>query len=183
MPNELVQVLLKFKERVTESVKSISTEHSYIHEGLLFSISLKNTLGAGVTRKITFLTPSVKYIHYRPAIIVTSADKLTMNFYESSSGNTGGTPLTAYNRNRLSPITAQSIVTDGATVTTNGTKIGGSFVGGGTGVGGARSGSEVGEENELVLKQNTLYTMELVNGSTESNEVFLKMKWYEEGGA
>ena len=62
LQNALVQ---RWVERVTKGVKTIDTDHSYIHAGNAYGANVKNTLTAGTTRKITFLTPAEGYIHYR----------------------------------------------------------------------------------------------------------------------
>ena len=174
-------------ERVTEAAKSIYTDHAYIHEGKMYSASIVPTsIAAGATRKLTFVTPpstSNIYVHWRPSIVACSADKLTINFYEASSGNSGGTALTAVNRNRLSAHTASSVVTDGVTVTTNGDFVDRTYIGGGSGVGGSVTGAETGETNEIILKQNTIHTIELINNSSSANIVFIKLLWYEESMA
>ncbi len=169
---------------ITNALEGISTDHAYIHNGYMYAALIGPvSLAAGTVRKVTFLTPSVasgKYIHWRPSLISCSADKLTVTMYEGSSGNSGGTEKTAYNRNRISTKTSVSTIIDGATVTTNGTAIDAFYIGGGTGVGSTTSGSTLGENNELVLKQNTLYTIEIANGSAAANIVFAKLLWYEE---
>ena len=67
-------------------------------------------------------------------------------------------------RQTASARVAGSVVTVGATVATNGTLIDQVYVGGGTGVGGSSTGSETGVESEIVLKANTLHTIEVING-------------------
>lgn len=165
---------------VTNALESISTDHANIHEGNLFTSFTKFNLGAGATRKITFQTPTTKYIHFRPALVSTSADKVTVDLYETSSGNSGGSPLTATNRNRISTKTATSTVKDAETVTTNGTAIDQYYVGGGTGNGQSSAGSTLSAEDELILKRNTLYTIVITNGSSSAQDIQIKLKWYEE---
>lgn len=167
-------------ERVTEATRVIDTNHAYIHEGKMFNCAFRNILLAGATRKITALTPANKYIHYRPIDIMTSADKVTVNFYENSSGNSGGTSKTIINRNRTSNKVSESVIKDGETVTTNGNLISGVYLPGSTGVGQIRTGNVVTGADEWVLKQNTLYTLEIINGSDSSNDIGVNFHWYEE---
>jgi hypothetical protein len=54
------------------------------------------------------------------------------------------------------------------------------YIGGGTSVGGSSSGGALGQENEIVLKQNTLYTLLITNGSGSVNNILVVLKWYEE---
>lgn len=167
-------------ETLTGAVRNIDNDHAYIHGGKLFSASYKVTLTAGATSYIALITPNTsKVIHYRPVSIVTSADKLTFLFYEAGTF-TGGSDLTATNRNRRTSTVAESIVKTGVTSTLDGTLLYTGFIGGGTGVGQARSGAEMGEAKEWVLKKNTVYLIKLTNGSASSNEICLGLGWYEE---
>lgn len=167
-------------EALTRAVRTITNDHAYIHAGKAFKVLLPLTLTTGTTNKTTILTPATGYIHFRPSKISTSGDKVSVNIYEASSGNTGGTTKTPINANRNRTNSATAIVKDGVTVSTNGTLIDSFFVGGGTGVGGTGSGSSVDEIDELVLKQSTLYTIETINGSSATNTILLSLKWYEE---
>jgi hypothetical protein len=181
--SDVLDYLGNFSERVTSAVRTIDTEHSYIHSGIMFSTYKSISMTAGGTSKVQLTTPSSKYIHWRPSNIATRGDNVTVTLYEDSSTATAGGTMTAYNRDRVSSITSQMTILSSATVTTNGTAIDAAYIGGGTGTGGNRSGSETGEKNEMIFKQETNYTVEVVNGSTAANTVFLKLQWYEEADA
>lgn len=179
-------IMRNWTERVTKGVKAIDSDHAYIHEGYMFSAYTNQEIASEGVYKITFETPASatgKYIHWRPEFISTSGDSVTVKVYEGSSGDSGGSDFTPINRNRLSSLTSLSTVTLGATVTTNGTQIDESFIGGGTGVGGTTQGSESGDKNEIILKQGELYTIEVTNGSSSANDIFIKLLWYEEDNA
>jgi hypothetical protein len=178
--NELVAPYI---DGFTTALTFINNDHSYIHQGARYFALSKFNLISGAIRKITFLTPSVlsgKFIHLRPQQLSTSADKVTLNIYENSSGNTVGTVISPNNRNRNSLNTSLSLVTDGQNVTTNGVLIDQYYIGGGTAVGGNVIGSTNGGEDEVILKPSTLYTFEIINNSASSNEISVKLRWYEE---
>jgi hypothetical protein len=181
--SDLLDYLSNFSERVTSAVRTIDTEHSYIHEGIMFSTFKSISMTAGGTSKVQLQTPASKYIHWRPSNIATRGDNVTVTLYEDSSAATAGGTMTAYNRARVSTATSTVTILSSATVTTNGTAIDAAYIGGGTGTGGTRSGSETGEKNEIVMKQSTNYTIVVENGSTAANTVFLKLQWYEESDA
>ena len=167
-------------ETFTGALRNIDNDHAYIHEGKLFSASYKVTLTAGTSSYISFVTPNTeRVIHYRPASIATSADKLSYFLYESGTF-TGGSVLSIVNRNRRSITVAETVIKTGVTSTLDGTLLYTGFVGGGSGVGQSRSGSETGESQEWVLKKNTVYLIKLTNGSSSSNEICLGLGWYEE---
>lgn len=167
-------------EFLTGAVKIMDNDHAYIHQGKYFSVTFLLTITTGATTKVTFLTNSDKMIHYRPASIVASADKLSANIYEGSSVASGGTALTPICRNRQTPLTTDVVVTTGVTVGTNGTLIQTAYLPGSASVGQSRAGSTAGGTNEWVLKADTLYTYEFINGSTETNTVWVEFQWYEE---
>jgi len=179
-------IMRNWTERVTKGARFIDSDHAYIHEGYMFTAFTKQEIASSGVYKITFETPASatgKYIHWRPEFVSTSGDSVDIKVYEGSSGDSGGSDFTPINRNRLSSETSLSTVTLGATVTTNGTQIDQTFVGGGTGVGNTTQGSESGDKNEIMLKQGTLYTVEITNGSDSANNIFVKLLWYEENDA
>lgn len=180
LQNQLHNKFMNTFEYLTGAVKIMDNDHAYIHQGKYFSVTYQLTILTGATAKVTFLTNSDKSIHYRPASIVASADKLSLNVYEGSSGASGGTALTPLNRNRQSIIATDVVIKTGVTVTTNGTLIQTAYLPGSTGVGQSRAGASAGGTNEWVLKTDTLYTYEFINGSTESNVVWVEFQWYEE---
>ena len=90
-------------EHLTGAVRGIDNDHVYIHQGRLFTVPVFiSALAASGTYKITFMTPlaTAGYMHYRPSAIATSGDKVTVNFYEGSSGAAGGSVATPTNRKR-----------------------------------------------------------------------------------
>lgn len=174
----IVSVLV---DHFTNFLICITGDHAYTHKGMAYSVTnFDSALGAGSATKLTLLTPESNFIHLRLPTVSTSGDKVTVDLYEGSSGNSGGTPATPTNRNRNSSNTSACTIKTGVTVSTNGTLIDKFYVGGGTGVGSFRSGSESGDVDEIVLKSNTLYTVVVTNGSPSENNILTKLKWYEE---
>jgi hypothetical protein len=149
----------------------------------MFYASHKASIASGGTLKFTFTTPADKYIHFRPSFIAASGDKLTMTMTEVPTSISGGTAITAYNRNRVCTILPTVTIKQGVTLTESAIVVDATYLGGGTGVGQARSGAEGGEANEIVMKLNTIYSITLLNESAAANVAFLKMLWYEESGA
>jgi hypothetical protein len=184
--SDVLDYLNSFNERVTGAVRAIDTDHSYIHEGIMFSTYELQTISAGGTSKISLTTPGSAtgtFIHWRPSLISTSGDRVTVTLYEDNSVATGGAALTPINRDRMVTRTAQMTVKAGVTITSAGTAIDATYIGGGTSAGGNRNGAETGEKNEIVMKQSTEYSVVTYNGSTAAGTVFVKLLWYEELGA
>ena len=169
-------------ERITGAFRTIETEHAYIHEGIFFESYNKFTLAASAKRVITLKTPTAKYLHYRPTTLVTSADKVLIEFYEGATVTAAtGTAVTPSNHNRASALTSGVTLLDAPTVTADGTKFAQVYIPGATGLGGTRTGSSAGVSNsEWVLKPNTTYMIRVTNSSSGSNDIQVNFQWYEE---
>ena len=169
-------------ERVTSAFKTIETEHAYIHEGIFFESYNKFTLAAGATRVVTIKPAAGTYLHYRPTNLVTSADKVTIEFYEGATVTAAtGTAVTPSNHNRNSTLASKVTLLDAPTVTANGTKFTQVYIPGATGVGGSRTGASAGVSNsEWVLKPDTQYAIKVTNGSSGANDIQINFQWYEE---
>lgn len=168
-------------DRFTGSRKAMTSDHSYIHDGLLFETFYKASVNAAANMDISILTPAATagYVHLRPSAVSGSGDKITITLHEAVT-MTGGTGLTSYNHNRNSTKTAGVVAKHTPTVTNTGTAIGQGFIGGGTGVGGSVSGGERGEQNEWVLKPTTQYLLRINNASSAANIINANVLWYEE---
>ena len=166
-------------DQFTGARSSMNSDHVYIHKGRLFETFRNASVNAAATMDISFLTSATGYVHIRPSAVSTSGDKVTIAFYEGVI-MTVGTGMTAYNHNRNSVIVPTAIVKHTPTVTNTGTLIAQGYIGGGTGVGGSRSGGERGDINEWVLKPNTQYLLRLTNGSSAANIIQANVLWYEE---
>ena len=169
-------------ERITGAIRTIETEHAYIHEGIFYESYNKFTLAAGAKRVVTIKAPVGKYLHYRPTNLVTSADKVTIEFYEGATVTAEtGTAVTPSNHNRNSTLTSGVTLLDAPTVTADGTKFAQVYIPGATGTGGTRTGASAGLSNsEWVLKPNTVYMIRVTNGSSGSNDIQINFEWYEE---
>ena len=169
-------------ERITSAIRTIETEHAYIHEGIFFESYNKFTLAAGATKVVTIKPAAGTYLHYRPTNLVTSADKVTIEFYEGATVTAAtGAAVTPSNHNRNSALTSKVTLLDAPTVTADGTKFAQVYIPGATGTGGTRTGASAGVSNsEWVLKPDTVYMIRVTNGSSGSNDIQINFQWYEE---
>jgi hypothetical protein len=157
----------------------IDSDHAYIHKGLAFTLVVD--LGSiSTATKIGFITPTVasgKYIHWRPVGIQTSANYVKYKLYEGDAF-TEGVAATPINRNRTSSNTTKIQASKtGVTVTPAGTvlQIGGVGISGNPS---SRAGGGAAADQELLLKQNTSYVLEL--DPAGATVVTLELFWYEE---
>jgi hypothetical protein len=162
----------------TNAALEIPVEHHEIHEGDFYEAGHIQDISTGAFYYIGIKTPSNKVIHYKNEKVVTSADKVTIGLQEDAT-ITGGTTATVYNHNRLSAKTSSVIIKTGITLSTAGTTISTSYVGGGTNQGANRIGADNVGSNEYILKQNTQYVITLANSSSGTNTVFVSPTWYE----
>ena len=153
----------------------ITGDHAYIHQGRAFT-GIIETGSISSAYNISFTTPATKYVHYRPIGITTSAAYIGFKLYEGDA-YTSGSAVTPINRNRTSTAVSGVSMVKGSTVTPAGTVV---DVGGiGTaGTPAASGGGGGGQNEELVLKQNTKYTLALTPSS--ATLATLKLFWYEE---
>jgi hypothetical protein len=99
-----------------------------------------------------------------------------MGFLYEGSVVTGGTAITALNKNRNSLITSQSAALSNPTVTTLGTPILSQILIGGQGkkAGGGAVGS-----SDLILKPLTTYLFRLTNVNSTDHAAEIVLEWYE----
>ena len=171
------QLLETNRDKYTGFQTNIESDHRYIHEGKGFSALVEvGTITAAY--KISFTTPETLYVHWRPALLVSSAAYVDYKMYGGDADITAGTAQAIINRNRNSSET--SAITDfkkNTTTTPSGTVV--DLDGfGSAGSPTARAGGSSDSTHELVLKRDTAYTI-LLTPSAETS-VNLKLFWYEE---
>lgn len=182
MVQKLLNKMLYAFGALTGFYTVIQSDHRYIHRGWAFS-GIVDLGTISTTQYIGFTTPtgaSGKYVHWRPIGADTSANFIKITLYEGDT-YTGGSAVTPINRNRvLSDLTTDmQDFKSGVASTPSGTPI--QIAGIGTaGNPTSRSGGAGGSEQELVLKADTSYVIEIVpDGSTD---VTFDLYWYEEDG-
>jgi len=157
---------------ITGEVVAFDSAHYEIHEGEAFTACKVVTHGAGASPNILIVTPDLA-VRAHFVFQVVSDDVLTVGFY-GTSGYTGGSAVTAYNRNRNSSNTSELTLTK--TATTGG-------VGKGTLIwtfkGGANKSVTNSESDrfEFILKQDTKYLLEAVGANGDLITILLD--WYE----
>jgi len=173
----------KSMDALTSTLRTITMDHAYIHEGKAFRTNWKTaSLAAGATETTVITTgPTTKYVHLRPAVFASTANLAEVTITEGATV-TGGTALTVVNQNRNSALTTTAIVKQGVTISVAGTLEVGKYSIGSGGIPSApKSGGSVGADNEIVLKPSTAYTIEIKNvGSTTATVVYANLFWYEE---
>ena len=161
-------------------ITTVDSLKDLIHRGRVFEGFYKFTLQPGTNMVITMEMGSDKYVHYIPTRIVTSADSVTMIARENVviQGGTG-TIIPAVNHNRISTNVSTMVNRYAPTVLTQGNIITQAWLPGGVGVGQSRSGTSGGQDNEWILKKDSVSSLTFYNDSTEVNTIQINAIWYE----
>lgn len=156
----------------TLSIQTIDYPHHEIHEGDSFFVAEVTDLGNGASRTLVIITPNTtKWSHFE--LGVNSEAEVSVTLTESVTVS-GGTAITPVNRNRNSANTAGMIVKHTPDSASGGTDLITQQFGSGRGIGG-----ESRDIAEIILKQNTTYTVVCTNKTTGNNLVNITLNWYE----
>ncbi len=162
---------------ITGVTMGIDYAHHEIHSGSHYYVSGHLTLAEDASVNIKVVTPNTtKWAHFIYYLSSTGLTETT--FYEGATGGmTGGTPVTPLNNNR------NSIKTSGLTFTfdvTTATDLGLTIENSKWGAEGFKEsiGGGAGRDDELMLKQNTIYLRNITSRSAD-NIIQFKASWYE----
>lgn len=156
---------------------TVDIDHLRLHEGRafyynkLYPDTSKLSSGASIDVAIAFASGVYAHIHED----VEAGGNAEFYMY-SGSVVTGGTSVTAINRDFTSSTTTQSAILLNPTVTTLGTEKYASFIPGG--VGGASTGGG-GRSFEFLLAPLTTYLFRLTNVDGASHMAHVILTWYE----
>ena len=169
----LPQVSTNGEALITEThiENAIHEENHYYMEGF-------TTLNSGDTLYVKLVTPDTAIrAHFRWTIV--SSGILETELYEGASGGmTGGSSITPLNNERNSSNASTITITKGVTApTSTGTTISSIKVGG-TGFK-TVTGGDANREDELILKQNTIYCRKF-ESSSDDNIISFRANWIEE---
>jgi hypothetical protein len=163
-------------DRATYALNTIDYAHHEIHSGSSYVASyIQDVTGAG-TINVTIKTPDTASWAHMLWHVGTELES-ELRFYEGSTAAADGGTITPQNRNRNSTKTSACVVMGTPTVGTVGSLLFADHLGGGAAS--ARFGGENRADNEWVLKQNTTYTVQLVNMTGSNNQMSVALDWYE----
>ena len=158
-------------DKNTHSLKEIAFSHSKIHDGDHYTSCKTFTHGSGDSPNILVVTPDDDaWAHF--VFHVVSDDVMTVDFYEAPDYS-GGSGMTAFNRNRNSGNTSGMILTSDASDDGSGK---------GTLIWTFKAGANKtvtateSERFEFILKQNEKYLLETAGANLDLITVLLD--WY-----
>lgn len=161
-------------DTISNSIVAISHSHEEIHAQKSYTISMVSDILATNTLYCQITAPDTAIRCHWIMGCNTSVNGITITLYESPT-TSGGTSVTAYNRDRNSSNTATATVVHTPTVTATGTTILFS-----THLDASKFGSG-GERaiTEWILKQNTKYLIAITADAAGTATFSGKMDWYE----
>ena len=154
---------------MTNQLRTIEIEHHEIHEGESFSAVYQATKDDAETLDLQITTPATEYLH--SVLEASSTLEAEVALYEAPT-TSGGTAVTAYNRNRNSQNVAAATVAHTPTVSAVGTLLAATTIGTGKSVGGNLRGI-----SEWILKPSTKYLLRITSGSN-GNIITATLDWY-----
>lgn len=162
----------------------VDVAHHEIHCGDSYESSYTGDLGNGASVVFSVVVPNTglsqtfpgsdqvsKQYHAKFAID-TEAEAL-VTIHEGATLSNNGTPVTIFNRNRNATYTDYLGWNITPTITGAGNVIYTKRIGSGK-----TSGGNAGRENELILKNNTKYTITITNATTSDNYYNIELDYY-----
>lgn len=159
---------------LTASLKIVNHAHFEIHSGNHFNVcDFVEGLALNALVEFIITTPdTAKWGHFR--FNFASILGVKLDIYKDPVTIVGGTSITPLNNNQNS-VTASglAVLKDPTSIAGDGTKITGHLAGAN------RTGGSTDREDEIILKQNTLYLFRFTSLAA-SNTLDWCFKWYEE---
>lgn len=155
---------------------NISLEHSKIHQGIGWEVSIETgNIASGTNYYILFRTAAGYRPHLRSYDFIATDAPITIRLFESPTTSTNGDNVIARNRNRNYTDTNGVTVYTQPTVTNDGTLLETDYL--------ASAGNKIGGNagsfyEEWVLKPSTDYVVKITNGSNNTVTGFFNAFWY-----
>lgn len=158
----------------SSSLGSISVEHKRIHGEVSYFHCSFADLATATSRQFILSTPdTTTRIHF--VFQVEFEKESTVTLTEAVSTTSDGTAITEVNRERNSGNSAALVLTH-----TPNTPVGGTIISLSRKGDNQKSGGLSRSENEIILKQNTKYLLDISNESAQNSLTNWEFNWYEE---
>lgn len=155
-------------------IETISHEHKHVHDGSSFLAADRQSMSNNTSRRYKITVPAgtqVAHLFWR----FSTTAQFYLELFESPTSVTGGTPLTALNRNRNKLQGPLLEITQGVTAGGDGTRL--DVIQLGSGATGTKVSNDAQALSEWVLKPGTDY---LIHIRCESAGSFsLQLQWYQ----
>lgn len=148
--------------------------------GTQFYFQITNTLAASGTFNIVFTT-GAKVVLVKSRSLYTNGVNVSVQLFKAPTGVSGGSAIPIQNYNDINPVATSVSAVSGATVTGNGTSWGAPehIYNQSANGQGQRSGSGLAPGGDRILKPNSSYLIQLVNGDTNTAPFDYFLTWFE----
>ena len=158
----------------TNAIETIEIGHSEIHNGNHYVVRNYEALAKAATRDVLIVTPNTTEWAHLVIEVETTAAPVVGTLYEATVTSANGTLDVAKNRNRNFANDNTTLIYNSPTVTSVGTMLFSSYMGGGKGIGGRARDIE-----EIILKQNTKYLLRMTEQNIAVTVINWVLDWYE----
>ena len=198
MSKTITRYLSGLADRVTGYIPEINSDHVAIHKGEGYRAHLElGVFGEVTSKEYSFKTPENKYAHFKNFKLSALGGTVKLTVRRGTEDNelridSAGTAVTEllgpHNLNDNSSNTTGVEIKEAPTYDDTGTGDGEGedwdiikVLGDGTNQFTSVAETQGGPNEEIVLKPDTYYILELEEVSGDATEVLLTMFWYEEG--
>lgn len=180
VPQRRVELDTDHYDETNRSLLTVDYAHHEIHEGDHYFVSGFVDLAINNVFDLQFTTPdSAKWSHFR--FVLSSENETDWYIYEGASVGTAGTSVAPVNNNRNSAnvsVNVLATIENASLVDANAdTDVSGATLIASGSLGSRQSGGVVLQDEEIVLKQNTVYCMRAV--AVAAGWISFNAKWYE----
>jgi hypothetical protein len=152
---------------------SIPVEHHEIHCGDSYTAFYTGDLANGASIVFSIVVPNeLQKLFHLVYIIDTEAEALIEVKKDTTLSN-NGTPITIFNRNHNSTLVDYIGFNHTPTITGAGTLFYSKRIGSGR-----QSGGQVGRSDEIILKNNSKYTITITNATANNNYYNIELNYY-----
>ncbi len=160
---------------ITGALPTLAYEHHEVHEGNHFFCRSYNAIAKGTLKEFLIITPdTTKWDHFLYQLL-NNTGGLVISMFEAPTVSDNGALKTCFNRNRNSTTSPTMLLYEDPTIDVDGILIFDFFLGTGKGT----PGIEIRDNEEIVLKRNTMYLFRLQEQDLEDTIVSWTYDWYE----
>lgn len=165
--------VFSFDCRDSDCLINMDCEHNKIHKGEMYTLLSSSSFTAGQTKYFLFKTGS-KEVHN--IFSTQAAGEVLVQSWEGATTSNDGTPITIFNKNRVSSKTPLTLAFTAPTFTAISTEL---MVRQQLGGSGRTEGTQLREHSELILKPNTNYIAGITNTTNQTMTIYASVEFYE----
>ena len=159
----------------THSLQTVDYAHHEIHSGTHYVYKETHAIAKNQTLDHLIIVPATTKWPHMIVDVENITSAITVSLYEGATVSANGVLENSRNRNRNFADNNTTLVYEAPTVLTTGALLTAATVGAGRN----SAGGEIRDNEEMVLKQNTLYLLRIVEPNIQATTVNINFDWYE----